>query len=94
MSLTAAERETVVTGCDADDHITIWTAQRPIITKLKKNDAAELLEEGVHEGSVWAKFKLDAGLLSFRSGKRKVSPEQREAARARMVALHQEGGLR
>lgn len=93
MSLTAAERETIVTGCDADDHITIWTAQRPIITKLKKNDAAELLDEGVHEGSVWAKFRLDAGLLSFRSGKRKMSDAQREAARLRMVAMHKGGQL-
>jgi hypothetical protein len=79
MSLTAPERETVLTMNDEDDHAEIWTAQRPIITKLKKNAAAELLEEGKFEGSAWARFRLPAYLVSFRSSKvkRELTDEQR-----------------
>jgi hypothetical protein len=86
MSLTAAERETIVTMNDEDDLAEIWTAQRPIITKLKKNEAAELIEEGVFEGSVWAKFELPANLISFRSRKikRELTPEQKEVGRANL----------
>jgi hypothetical protein len=79
MGLTAAERETVITGSDADESVTIWTAQRPIITKLKANPAAELLEEGRHEGSSWARFRMPAGLISFRSGKKQLSDSARAA---------------
>jgi hypothetical protein len=44
MSLTAPERETVITFSDADDTATVHTHQRRIITKLKNNPAAELVE--------------------------------------------------
>jgi hypothetical protein len=67
LSLTAAERETVINLNDEDATASIWTAQRPVITKLKKNPAATLLEEGKHDGSVWATFELPAGLVSFRT---------------------------
>jgi hypothetical protein len=67
MSLTAAERETIVTMNDEDGHADIWTAQRPIITKLRKNPAATLIDEGKHDGSAWAQFRLPAALLSFRT---------------------------
>ena len=40
MSLTAPERETVITFSDADDTATIHTHQRRIITKLNNNPAA------------------------------------------------------
>lgn len=36
MSLTAVERETAITLNDEDDTAHVWTAQRTIITKLKK----------------------------------------------------------
>lgn len=88
MSLTAPERETIITTSDADDELRIWTAQRPVITKLKKNVAAVLVAEGVHEGSVWAEFRLPADLLTFRSGKRRVTEAQREAAGQRMREMH------
>jgi hypothetical protein len=68
VSLTAPERETVITMTDADGVAEIYTAQRPIITKLKKNPAATLLEEGKFEGPAWARFELPKALISFRSG--------------------------
>ena len=39
MSLTAPERETIITLNDEDGHALIYTAQRPIITKLKNPSA-------------------------------------------------------
>ncbi|QEC47845.1 hypothetical protein FSW04_09865 [Baekduia soli] len=85
MSMTPPERETVVTTSDADDTLSIWTAQRPIITKLRNNPAATLVEEGKHDGSAWARFELPAALLSFRSVRRSGgagNPAALAAARA------------
>ncbi len=89
MSLTAEERETIINMNDAGDIAYVYTEQRPIITKLKKNTAATLIEEGKHDGSAWARFELPASFVSFRSVlvKRELTPEQREAASARMKAL-------
>ncbi len=94
MSLTAAERETVITMNDEDKVAAIWTAQRPVITKLKKNPSAVLIEEGNFDGSVWARFELPAGLISFRSVKvrRELTEEQRAEASARMKALRAQQG--
>jgi hypothetical protein len=90
MSLTAPERETVITASDADDYVRIWTAQRPVITKLKANPAAILIAEGHHGTSAWAEFHLPAGLLTFRSGRRRMSEAQREAAAVRMRKMRAE----
>jgi hypothetical protein len=86
MSLTAAERETIITLNDEDATASIWTAQRPVITKLKKNPAASLIEEGKHDGSAWAKFEMPAELISFRSTrvKRELTSEQRAALAERL----------
>ena len=86
MSLTAAERETIITFNDEDGHAEIWTAQRPIITKLKKNAAATLIDEGKHSGSVWAQFRLPAELISFRSKRvvLELTDDEREARASRL----------
>lgn len=91
MSLTPPERETIITLNDEDETAHVWTAQRPVITKLKRNPSATLLDEGKHDGSVWAEFELPKGLLSFRTtrAKRTLTPEQREVLAERMRALHQ-----
>ena len=84
MSLTAAERETIITLNDEDETAEVWTAQRPWITKLKKNPAATLLEEGKHDGSIWARFEVPKELISVRSKRRTGRPE--DAAHLRAVA--------
>jgi hypothetical protein len=66
-NLTAPERETIVNVSDADDTISIWTAQRPIITKLRKNPAATLVDWGRYGTTIWASFTLPSNCLSFRS---------------------------
>jgi hypothetical protein len=87
VSLTAPERETIVTLNDEDKTAHVYTAQRPVITKLKRNPAATLLEEGTHDGSAWARFELPKGLISFRSTtvRRELTEEQREELRERMA---------
>jgi hypothetical protein len=83
-SLTAAERETLVNGSDADDTITVWTAQRPRIRRLRKLTCAEVVEEGTYGKSRWAKFKLPVAALSFRNpASAEVRQRRREAALAR-----------
>jgi hypothetical protein len=84
MSLTAPERETIITFSDADDTATIHTHQRRVITKLKNNPAAEQVEDISFEGSPGAVFELPAQLISFRSGRRRLTEAQRQAAVANL----------
>ena len=70
MSLTAPERETVITFSDEDEMATVHTHQRRIITKLKNNPAAELIEDIAFDGTAGAVFEQPADLISFRSKKR------------------------
>lgn len=88
MGLTAVERETVLTFNDEDATARVWTAQRPVITKLKKNPAAVLLAEGRHDGSAWAEFEIDKSLISFRTrrARRDLTDEQRAALTERLHA--------
>ncbi len=73
MSLTAPERETVITFSDDDDTARVHTHQRKIITKLKNNPAAEQIEDISFDGTAGAVFELPADLVSFRSKKRELS---------------------
>jgi len=73
MSLTAPERETVITFSDDDDTARVHTHQRKIITKLKNNPAAEQIEDISFDGTAGAVFELPADLVSFRSQKRELS---------------------
>ena len=84
MSLTAPERETVITFSDESDTATIHTHQRRIITKLKNNPAATQLEDLSFDGTPGAVFELPANLISFRSGRRKLTEAQRAAAVANL----------
>lgn len=82
MSFTAPERETVITFSDEHDTATIHTYQRRIITKLLNNPAATKVGDLTFDGTAGAVFELPADLISFRSGRRKLSPEQAQAAAA------------
>jgi hypothetical protein len=77
MSFTAPERETVIVLNDADELATVYTAQRPVITRLKKNPAARLVNEGRYGRSQWAEFELPKRFVSFRSKRRVLNPEER-----------------
>jgi len=84
LSLTAPERETVITFNDDGDTATIHTHQRRIITKLLNNPAAEKVEDLSFGQSVGAVFEIPAKLISFRSGRRKLSAEQARSAAANL----------
>jgi hypothetical protein len=71
LSLTASERETVITLNDEDELAHVYTAQRPWITKLKKNPSATLIEDGKFEGTVWARFEVPKTLVQVRSKSKK-----------------------
>jgi hypothetical protein len=86
VSLTAPERETVITFSDADETATIHTHQRRIITKLLNNPAATKVENLTFEGSAGAVFEIPADLITFRSGRRKLTPDQAKAAAANLRA--------
>jgi hypothetical protein len=74
LSLTAPERETVITFSDEDDTATVHTHQRRIITKLRNNPAASELEDLTFEGTAGAVFELPTWAISFLSKKRKGGP--------------------
>ena len=63
MSLSAPERETVITTSDADDVLTVWSAQHRVIARLRRNPTARLVSEGRHDGTAWARFELPADRL-------------------------------
>jgi hypothetical protein len=83
-SLIAPERETVITFSDEDRTARVHTHQSRVITKLKNNPAAELIEDLSYQGTAGAVFEIPADLITFRSGRRKLSPEQARAAAANL----------
>jgi hypothetical protein len=87
VSLTAPERETVIVMTDADELAIVYTTQRSVITRLKKNPAAGLLEEGRFERSPWAEFELPKRFVSFRSKRRVLSDEERQRRGAALRAV-------
>lgn len=92
MSMPAAERETVITGNDADRTYRVWTAERRMVTAFKKK--AHRFDEWKTyevEGSEVFEGVISADNFNPASGvKRQVSDEQRqimaERARERFTA--------
>lgn len=69
-SLTAPERETVILLNDEDDFAEITTHQRKWLTKLRKNPAAEEIEDLRHGSTTGARFRIPAKLVSVRTKQR------------------------
>ena len=88
MSLTAPERETVILFSDDGDTATVHTHQRRIITKLKNNPAATLIENLTFEGTPGAVFELPADRISFLGPKREPSEAQQEARQKALARAH------
>ena len=82
-NLTAPERETTITASDADDNVTIWTAQRTVITRLRKNPAFVETSAGYYGSSEWAAFTIPADRWSPAGVKRTrtmTDSQRREAS--------------
>ena len=76
MSLTADERETVITMTDASDGVHIFTCQRRVITALrKKPDHFTELDQGHYGSTEWATFTTSSRVWSPATGaKRQGTP--------------------
>lgn len=93
-SLSPAERETILNLDDESGVVRIWTAQRTVITALRKRASAGVQEiaSGHHGTTEWAEFTFDTGAdgagtfnLGRAFAKRPtLSPEQRAASAERM----------
>ena len=90
MSLKAYERETVINMNDEDDVAYIVTYQRPWITKLKRNPAFKVKNEGSIDGSAFIEDTLPTALVGFRQPRKEMSDERRAELSARMRRTAQE----
>lgn len=90
MGLSNAERETIINMNNAEAVAYIYTAQPKVITKLKKNPAATLVEEGSFEHSRWARFSIPARLVSFRSAtvRPEMTDERKRQARDNLARIN------
>lgn len=96
MALTAAERETVITTDDEDkDFFVIHTSQRPWITSILRNPAAEILEDTEFEGTRLITARFPINLLSKprmpRGGKAKVTVTKRVMNAAKCKGVSADG---
>lgn len=88
MALTAPERETTIISTDGDDLVTIETAQRRYITRLRKNPSFTEAVTGTYEGTEWARFTIPARDWNPASGakrRRNLTDAQREELRDRLA---------
>lgn len=82
MALEPYERETIISFHDGDETARIYTAQRTVLTKLRKNPSATETRSGEFEGTQFAEFTFPVALLSFRAQARKqLTDEQRQTMR-------------
>ena len=88
MALTAPERETTIISTDGDDLVTIETAQRRHITRLRKNPAFTEVVAGTYEGTEWARFTIPARDWNPASGakrRRNLTAVQRQELADRLA---------
>ena len=87
-NLSAAERETVVTTSDDDDVVSIWTAQKRFITKMRKNPQFTEVETGFYGTSEFSVFTVPADRWSPLGVKRltNLTEQQRIQASTRLQA--------
>lgn len=57
--LNGDERETVITMSDGDDLVHIWTAQRTVLTALRKKEQVIEVAQGFIGYTEWASFTVD-----------------------------------
>ena len=81
--LTPPERETIVNADDDIDTVTIWTAQRKVITALrKKAPRVTEVRSGFYGSSEWAEFSIAASDVSWGGLVKTRRPGQRPPVRS------------
>lgn len=89
--LTALERETTLTMNDGEPTVRINTAQRRILTALRKKPTVfREIATGFHGTTEWAEFEVDTSEVSFNlaaSGRerRQLTEDQRQELSNRMT---------
>ena len=89
--LTPDERETTLTMSDGDDLVRISTAQRTMITALRKKPAFTEVATGFHGTTEWAEFTIPREKFNLAKAVKSslnLTDEQRETRRANMARLH------
>ena len=87
----AAERETSITWSDADTIAYVFTAQKPIIRRLKKIKNAALVDVQHSENGQWIGENWTVPITAVRltnPRKSNMSNSQRKAAADRLRAIH------
>lgn len=84
-NLTAPERETTITATDADELVTIWTAQKRYIGRLRRNKKFTETAHGWHGTTEWAQFTIPATEWNPVSGAKRATAPLSEERRAAMV---------
>jgi len=85
-NLSPDERETTIISTDGDDLVTIWTAQRRHITKLRRNSNFTETKSGFHGTSEWAEFTIPAERWNPVTGAKRAAPAQTPEQRERSLA--------
>lgn len=87
---TNEERETIINMSDGDDDVRIWTAQRKVITALRRKTEFTEIESGWYGTSEWASFIIPARRFAMPNSRRTVSDARRaelsDAMRERHVS--------
>lgn len=65
--LSPIEKETVITFNQAETTAHIHTHMRKVMTKLRKNPAVTIIEEGMWGSNAWGEYEIPAELVSFRT---------------------------
>jgi hypothetical protein len=89
-ALNADERETVVTSSDGDDLVHVWTAQRAVIGRLRRDPAFTEVETGHHGSTEWAAFTIPADRWTPAGVKRvrRMTDAQKQAGAERLRAAN------
>ena len=86
----AYERETIIRMSDGDDLVNIWSAQRTVITALrKKPEQFNEKATGHDDGTEWAEFDIPKKKFNLAKAVKvthHLTPEQREKRRQQGIA--------
>ena len=89
MGLSRQEQETVIAWNQAEDEMTVYTANPSLIAKLDTQDAYRERRAYRQNGEVVAKeYVADRRLVTIRGKRRTMSDAQRAEARKRMARVN------
>ena len=86
----AYERETIIRMSDGDDLVTIWSAQRTVLTALRKKPEQFIEKSSGFDGSTeYAEFEIPKKMFNLAKSAKvtvNLTPEQREMRRQQGIA--------